>query len=104
MIQYGMVLNKKFMEWKDTAGPPHQLEDSNKLVRKAADIAKLMNEFFISKVTNIRSGLRQVASDLTRCYPIMTRKNCTLSLRQFTDEQVKKMVIIEHTRWAILYS
>ena len=46
-------LAKKFMEWK-CPGPPSQLEvEENKkitLYRKARNLARIMNEFFISKV------------------------------------------------------
>ena len=56
-------LAKKFMEWA-SPGPPTQLEveEQNRitLYTKAKDLARVMNTYFISKVENIRKGLRQV--------------------------------------------
>ena len=40
---------KGFMNWK-TSGTPSQIEANNVLYRKAKDVAKHMNEFFVHKV------------------------------------------------------
>ena len=56
-------LAKKFMEWK-SPGPPSQLEvEENKKItmyRKAKDLARIMNEYFISKVQTIIKGLTKL--------------------------------------------
>ena len=54
-------LAKKFMEWT-SPGPPSQLEVEDKkkitLYTKAMDLARVKNEFFISKIRTIVKGLK----------------------------------------------
>ena len=63
-------ISKSFMNWS-SPGPPRQLEIKSekglKLLTKARDIAKTMNEYFISKVQNIVKGLRVLPINLTGC-------------------------------------
>ena len=65
------------MEWK-CPGPPSQLEvEKNKkitLYRKARDLARIMNEFFISKVQTILKGLTKLPSELSGCAKLMQGK------------------------------
>jgi hypothetical protein len=88
------ALAKKFMEWT-SPGPPTQLEvEEDKkitLYRKARDLARIMNEFFISKVQTIVKGLRQVPRDLSGCKKLMQGKNISLSLRFVTVRKVQKL-------------
>ena len=82
---------KSFMGWKST-GTPHQLDFRNQLVTKASQIAKIMNEFFINKVRNIRNGMRQLPQKLEECVKIMTGKKCKLDLKHVTVETVRKLL------------
>ena len=70
-------LAKSFMEWK-SPGPPTQLEveEDNKIVmyRKARDLARVMNKFFISKVETIIKGLKKLPMDFSGCEQLMHGK------------------------------
>ena len=46
-------LAKDFMNWTSNGGPPTQLDFEGRLVYKAAEIANIMNRFFLNKVTRI---------------------------------------------------
>ena len=86
---------KKFMHWK-SPGPPSQLEvkENNqiKMYSKAKDLARIMNEFFISKVQTILKGLKNVPFDLSGCKKIMLGKNVNLSMRHVTVGKVRKLL------------
>ena len=82
---------KSFMGWKST-GTPSQLEVNNRLETKASNIAKLMNEFFIEKVLQIRNGLREVPERLGECIRIMRGKKCSLDLTHVTVDTVRKLL------------
>ena len=88
-------LAKKFMEWK-CPGPPSQLEvEENKkitLYRKARDLARIMNEFFISKVQTILKGLTKLPSDLSGCAKLMQGKNISFSARFVTVRKIRKLL------------
>ena len=82
---------KAFMGWK-TTGTPHQLEVNNVLVTKASMIAKLMNEYFISKVKTIRNSMNVAQENLSACLKLMIGKNCSMKLNHVTKETVKKLL------------
>jgi hypothetical protein len=88
-------LAKKFMEWS-SPGPPTQLEVEEKkkitLYRKAKDLARLMNEFFISKVQTILKGLREVPRDLSGCKKLMQGKRITFSTKFVTVRKIRKLL------------
>ena len=88
-------LSKSFMNW-NSPGPPRQLEIRTekglKLLTKARDIAKTMNEYFILKVQNIIKGLRKLPVNLTGCHKIMEGKRVTVSLEFVTVEKVRKLL------------
>ena len=88
-------LAKKFMEWT-SPGPPTQLEVEEEkkitLYTKAKDLARVMNEFFITKVQNIVKGLKDVPTDLSECRKLMMGKNLSLSLRFVTVQKVRKLL------------
>ena len=83
------------MNWS-SPGPPRQLEVKSekglKLLTKARDIAKTMNEYFISKVQNIVKGLRVLPINLTGCKKIMEGKKVTVSLEFVTVNRVRKLL------------
>ena len=88
-------LAKKFMEWT-SPGPPTQLEVEEKkkitLYTKAKDLAKVMNEFFITKVKTIVKGLKAVPINLTGCRKMMQGKRISLSMRFVTVQKVRKLL------------
>ena len=88
-------LAKSFMEWS-SPGPPTQLEveEENQitLYRKAKDLARIMNEFFVSKVQAILKGLKNVPVDLNGCKKIMLGKRITLSMRHVTVGKVRELL------------
>ena len=59
---------KYFMNWNSGTDPPSTLEVGGKLIRKASDIAALMNEFFIDKVQVIRNGIVDTPNNFFKCY------------------------------------
>ena len=88
-------LLRSFVEWT-SPGPPSQLEVEDKkkitLVTKAKDLAKAMNEFFISKVQTIIRGLRNVPEDLTGCRKVMQGRKLALSLKFLTVKKVRAVL------------
>ena len=84
------------MEWT-SPGPPTQLEVEEKkkitLYTKAKDLAKVMNEFFISKVQNIVPGLIAVPTNLIGCRDMMKGKRISLSMRFVTVQKVRKLLM-----------
>ena len=88
-------LAKKFMDWT-SPGPPTQLEVEEKkkitLYTKARDLAKIMNEFFISKVQKIVKGLKNLPTDLSGCRNMMMGKKISLSMKFVTVKKVRKLL------------
>ena len=82
---------KGFMDWK-RSGTPSQIVVNNVLYKKAKDVAKLMNEFFISKVENLRRGFGGQNLNLTHCRQAMKNKKCSLGLEFVSVKQVKKLL------------
>ena len=62
------------------------------LYTKAKDLARVMNEFFISKVQNIVKGLKDVPTNLNGCRKMMSGKNLSLSMRFVTVQKVRKLL------------
>ena len=89
-------LAKKFMDWT-SPGPPTQLEvkEGKKitLYTKAKDLARVMNEYFISKVQTIVNGLKDVPSDLNGCKKVMEGRNISLSMKFVTVAKVRKLLV-----------
>ena len=88
-------LAKNFMEWK-SPGPRTQLEveEENKIVmyRKARDLARVMNEFFISKVEAIIKGLKKLPMNFSGCEQLMHGKNISFSVKFVTVKQIRKLI------------
>ena len=88
-------LAKSFMQWT-SSGPPTQLEveEKNKIVlyRKARELAKVMNEFFISKVEKIVEGLPKLPVTLRGCENLMVGKDISFSTRFVTVQKIRKLL------------
>ena len=83
---------KTFMNWSSNSGPPSQLEVSGTLVKRAKDVAEIMNTYFLEKVITIRNNLPKVPSCFTKCKEIMHSKRCKLSLNHVTVAKVNKLL------------
>ena len=83
---------KKFMGWKETGGPPNQLNIGGNLVTKAASIAMEMNHFFMNKVKAIRKGIRYLPNSFSRCKQVMEGKDCKLYLQHVSIAKVNKLL------------
>ena len=83
------------MNW-ESPGPPSQLEVEVEkkiiLYTKACDLARIMNNFFITKVQNIVQGLRKLAPDLSGCYKIMDGMKLSLSMKFVTVQRIRKIL------------
>ena len=71
---------KGFMDWR-RAGSPSQIQFNNVLYTKAADVATVMNHFFVKKVDTLRKTFVGDNSDLSGCKSIMKDRRCSLSMR-----------------------
>ena len=83
---------KEFMSWKYSGGPPRQLLDGGILVTKAATMATKMNEFFIKKVQDIRSGIPFLPSKFDKCYALMKDRKIGLELHHIPVYKVLKIL------------
>ena len=79
---------KSFMGWKST-GTPTQLKVNNQLITSAKKIAKLMNEFFLNKVENIRASMPAADLNTSKVEEVMSNKNCSLSFKHVNVQKVK---------------
>ena len=88
-------LAKRYMDWA-SAGPPSMLEEevsgSLCLITKASEIAKIMNEYFVAKIQNIVSGLKDTGQEISGCEKIMEGKNLSLSFNYVSVNKVKKLL------------
>ena len=88
-------LAKKFINWTST-GAPSQLETEENgliiLVSKAADIARLMNEYFVGKIETIVKGLPDAGPNFEGCQKIMQGKNISMSLQYLTVAKVRRLL------------
>ena len=75
---------KGFMNWKKSG----QIEANNVLYRKA----KLMNEFFITKVENLRQKFSGNKPNFQHLKSMMKKKKCTLGISFVSVKQVKKLL------------
>ena len=88
-------LAKKFMSWT-SPGPPTQLEvEENKkitLYTKASILAKVMNNFFVSKVQKIVKNLKKLPENLSGCRKIMQDRDISISLKFVTVRKIRKLL------------
>ena len=82
---------KGFMNWKST-GTPNQIEKDNKLYTKSWDVANIMNEFFINKISRLRTNFLNTAPNMDFCKKAMGDKKCKLQLQFVTQEKVLKIL------------
>ena len=79
------------MDWK-VKGSPSQILVGNKLHKKASEVASIMNEYFISKINDLRSNFSIQNPDLRGCYIAKNSKKCSLSLEFVSVKDVEKII------------
>ena len=82
---------KQFMDWK-VKGSPSQILVGNKLHKKASEVASIMNEYFISKINDLRSNFSIQNPDLRGCYKAKNSKKCSLSLEFVSVKDVERII------------
>ena len=83
---------KNVVGWK-TSGSVNQLIENNKLITKASEIAKILNEWFVKKVVNLGKSIPfSEHINLQKCRQIMAGKNCKFSLIEVTVGDVNKIL------------
>ena len=80
------------MNWNYSGGPPSQLLDEGILITKAVTMANKMNEFFITKVRDIRSGIPFLPSTLDKCYALMKDRKIGVELHHVSVNKVHKIL------------
>ena len=86
---------KRFMDWS-SSGAPTQLEitdgGSSVFITRAFEIAKVMNEYFVTKVQNLIQGLQVLPESLEGCHKIMNGRNISLSAKYIPLKKVRKLI------------
>ena len=85
-------LAKAFMNWNTNSGSPNQLQIDGQLVSKASDIAAEMNEYFLSKIKNIRGEIKSIPNNLGKCIEAMDGKYCKLEFQHVSIAKVSKLL------------
>ena len=85
---------KTFLGWS-SGGSPTQLIDtvSGKLVTKPSELVKIMNDFFINKVKELRRKIPITVGDpLNLVRNLMRNRNCTLILKAVHPDDINKII------------
>ena len=82
---------KNFMDWKKT-GTPSQIVKDNILYKKAEEVAKIMNEYFVEKIRNLKLKFGDIPVAFEHCHKAMLGKKCKLSMKFVTQKKVLKIL------------
>ena len=82
---------KRFMDWK-CPGTPNQIVVNNVLYKKAADVATVINDFFLQKVENHKNKFKGGNLNVHGCRNIMLSKNCSLELGFVSVKKVEEFI------------
>ena len=82
---------KGFMNWK-AKGTPSQIVKDNFLYTKAKQVAKIMNEFFVDKITKLKVKFRDIPVNYEPCHKAMEGKICKLNLQFVTLNKIVKIL------------
>ena len=82
---------KNFMDWKKT-GTPSQIVKNNILYKKAEQVAKIMNEYFVEKIRNLKLKFGDIPVAFEHCHKAMLGKKCKLSMKFVTQKKVLKIL------------
>ena len=83
---------KNWLGWSK-GGPPTRLMENGNLCSKPKDLARIMNEFFTSKVKNLRRKLPDSPGnplDLVRS--LMKNRNCSFSIQPVHPDVILKII------------
>ena len=82
---------KKFMNWGN-ASTPREINDNGMTIRKSLDIANCMNNFFVDKVSNLRTKIPKVPFSASNCQEIMKNKDCALDIKHVSQFKIMKII------------
>ena len=84
---------KSFLGWT-TEGPPSKLTQDGKLYTKPADLAKIMNKFFIEKVKKLRKNIpSNLGNPLDKVRELMRNRTCSFNLRPSHPDEIDKIIL-----------
>ena len=79
------------MGWKGS-GTPTQLQVNHELVTSPRKIAQYMNEYFLEKVSKIRTSMPPSEMNTSKIQSMMVDKNSKLEFRHITVHKVRKLL------------
>ena len=83
---------KNWLGWSG-GGPPTKLMSDGNMFSKPKDLAKIMNNFFVSKVRLLRSNLPRNAGDpLALVRRLMANRTCCFSFKPVHPDEVAKII------------
>ena len=83
---------KSWLGWSK-GGPPTRLIENGVLVSKPSKLARLMNEFFVNKVQNLRSQLPPSTGDPSRLVKkLMKNRDCSFKLQAVHPDIILKII------------
>ena len=83
---------KSWLGWT-SGGPPSKLLESGNIFSKPSDLARIMNTFFINKVSNLRQNLPQNPGDPLRpVQKLMENRTCSFKLASIHPDDVLKIL------------
>ena len=83
---------KNWLGWT-SGGSPTKLVENGSLFSKPADLARIMNQYFVNKVRNLRENLPQNPGDpLALVRRLMMNRKCSLKLKSVHPDQVLKII------------
>ena len=82
---------KSFIGWK-SPGTSSQIKVNNELITSARKIAHYMNEYFIEKVTSIRSVMHNMAFPVDKLIDKMSGKICKMQINHIQVNKVRKIL------------
>ena len=83
---------KGWLGW-NSGGPPTQLFHNGRLITRPVGLSSTMNEFFITKIKNLREKIPQTSCDpLIYLRQAMKGRSCTFSFKEVSLTEVKKVI------------
>ena len=83
---------KSWLNWGDS-GPPSKLFFNGEMITKPPRIATIMNNFFISKVENLKARIPASDSDpLEKLREVVKNRECTFTFRPVTPKEIGDII------------
>ena len=89
------ILDPRILSFRssDSGGSPTKLIENGSLISKPADLARIMNEYFVNKLRNLRGNLPSNTGDpLALFRRLMMNRKCSLKLESVHPDQVLKII------------